>query len=513
MMIANLPMVLAPHPHLPAEARSRDGAVFDSRRSRWAFRTGTRNVSFNFELVRGIDESILPSFKAVILWYIENKSARHANGIFIKYRHLFLTLSTLYNCNISLIDCTAILNYKSALSASKSWYLSSLAGAVKKWCELGWPGVDPEVVRLLDGMRLKGCPKGEAVRTMDPISGPFTDIERQALADALKNTWSAGEISLEENLLAWLAILLAPRPVQLAALKVSDLIISTGADGGKVYILRVPRAKQRETTERGQFTNRALIPGIGELLASYLDQLRTRLRGMVPDVEQAPMFPAKHPSNWPLGFEWHSTSYAISWQIVRILEGLDVNSERTGKPLNINAQRLRRTRGTHAAMEGHGELVIAALLDHTDTQNVGVYVESRPEIIERIDRALAIKLAPLAQAFAGVLVEGAADLDNSQPVVADPRVHDGSRPTGTCGKHGFCGLAAPIACYTCRHFQAWLDGPHEAVLDHLLHERERQVAQGSKRVASVNDRTILAVAEVIALCAERRAALAEAEHD
>lgn len=49
-------------------------------------------------------------------------------------------------------------------------------------------------------------------------------------------------------------------------------------------------------------------------------------------------------------------------------------------------------------------------------------------------------------------------------------------------------------------FQAWLDGPHEAVLSYLLTERERKLGSADRRIASINDRTILAVAEVVRQC-------------
>ena len=83
------------------------------------------------------------------------------------------------------------------------------------------------------------------------------------------------------------------------------------------------------------------------------------------------------------------------------------------------------------------------------------------------------------------------------------------KPMGNCGKHGFCGFLAPIACYTCVNFQPWLDGPHEAVLDYLIGERDRLAAQTDLRIASVNDRTILAVAEVVRLCEARRSGAAD----
>jgi len=70
--------------------------------------------------------------------------------------------------------------------------------------------------------------------------------------------------------------------------------------------------------------------------------------------------------------------------------------------------------------------------------------------------------------------------------------------------HGFCGFLKPVACYTCRSFEPWVDGPHEAVLDHLLAERERLLLTTDSRIASINDRTILAVAEVVHRCEQAR---------
>ncbi|HEY2606133.1 MAG TPA: site-specific integrase, partial [Paraburkholderia sp.] len=58
--------------------------------------------------------------------------------------------------------------------------------------------------------------------------------------------------------------------------------------------------------------------------------------------------------------------------------------------------------------------------------------------------------------------------------------------------------------YTCNSFEPWLDGPHEQVLEYLIVERERLIAAGDARIASINDRTILAVAEVIQLCEAAR---------
>jgi hypothetical protein len=151
------------------------------------------------------------------------------------------------------------------------------------------------------------------------------------------------------------------------------------------------------------------------------------------------------------------------------------------------------------AREGKGEFVIAEALDHSDIQNAGVYVRNIPEIVERIDKAVALQLAPIAQAFQGVLVVSEVDAKRG----GDPssRISNGAVNLGNCGSYGFCGALAPVACYTCNHFQPWLNGPHEAVLDGLINERNRVLEQTEDRkIASVNDRLILAVSDVVSRC-------------
>ena len=71
-------------------------------------------------------------------------------------------------------------------------------------------------------------------------------------------------------------------------------------------------------------------------------------------------------------------------------------------------------------------------------------------------------------------------------------------PLGTCGSFSFCGLAAPIACYTCVKFQPWMDAPHDKALTALLHERQRRLDDGQDgKMVALFDNTILAIADVV----------------
>lgn len=502
--LAELSAPLVVVPELPALARTQSGVEFDPRVDRWAYRDSAYNTSLDFTSLSGVTSSFVESAKLTLLWYAENMSQPHLVNMFMRLAHFLRSIDAGRASPLSEITSTELLNYKASLPQATSWYLGSLSGLLQKWHDLGYPGVSEDAVRLLKQLRIQGNRKGEAVLTHDPIDGPFSDIELESLQVALNTAYEQEKLGTESYLLAYLYMLLGQRSVQYAALKIRDVGVARSKDGTSVYTLRVPRAKQPNQLSRADFKDRVLIPQIGKLLVQHADEVRTVFESRLKDPLDAPLFPAKqNRTGEPKGFEFHRTSQSLANSLQRALDKLHVMSERTGQPLSITARRFRRTMATRAAMEGHGELIIAELLDHTDTQNAGVYIEARPEIIERIDRAVAMHLAPMAQAFAGVIID-----DESQATragdpssrVSDPRIDPSKKPMGSCGKHGFCGLLAPITCYTCQSFQPWLDGPHEAVLDFLLAERERLAAKTDIRIASINDRTILAVAEVVRLC-------------
>jgi hypothetical protein len=200
-------------------------------------------------------------------------------------------------------------------------------------------------------------------------------------------------------------------------------------------------------------------------------------------------------------------------KLSNVITSLNVISPRTGEALHITPRRFRYTIGTRAAAEGANEFEIAELLDQDTSATGRLYVKASSQMLERIDRAIAELLAPFAQAFAGVLVDQEVDARRGQDPtsrIIDPSLSDG--PVGTCGTFGFCSLSAPIACYTCIHFQPWLDGPHEQMLDDLLAKRQGLIDRnGDLRIASINDRTILAVTRVVQLCREKKTALADGE--
>ncbi|MBC7786191.1 MAG: site-specific integrase, partial [Methylophilaceae bacterium] len=393
----------APH-DLPEEVMTSNGARFDPRLDRWSYRDSTVTVSLDFLKLRATNE-LIKSTKKILIWYAENKSPDHLMNMFERFQHL-LKCSERDLDEVSHITSNVLINYRASLSSKNSCYLGKLSGFLKKWHSLGVVGVSDDAIALLKQLRFKGNRKGEAVSTMDTLDGPFTDFEVEAIHTAVDSGYKEGDVRLDDYLLVWLFLALGQRPIQYASLKVYDFGTSIAKDGTTIYSLNVPRAKQREQLSRSVFSQRVLVPQIGEKFVQYIEEVRTRFTGILADTSVAPLFPSKRSSkNEPNGFEYHRTSKSLSVDLKNALNRLNVISERTGEPLHITATRFRRTLGTRAAMEGHGELVIAELLDHTDTQSAGVYVQATPEIVERIDRAMALHLAPLAQAFAGVIIK------------------------------------------------------------------------------------------------------------
>lgn len=474
------------------------GIQFDSTADIWDYRDGVNKIHLNFCQLQNCSREFREQAKRVLAWYAENHSPDHLNNLFRRLQHFLRTMTK----QISSVSAADLLNYRASLTESTAWYLGTLAGLMRQWRELGYTAINDDAELLLNQLRLKGNEKGVAVLTWDVHKGPFTHLETEALYDSLNNAFAYGNVSISDYVLAWLYILLGQRNKQYAVLKVCDVQVKTNADGIPTYSIFMPMAKNREPNPRAILEERPLIEQFGEILLEYSEKIRESFKSILPEPTQAPLFPAFNQKDGSPGFEFHSLPRDIGENLSKTLERLGVVSERTGQVMNISPIRFRRTIGTRAAEEGHGPLVIARLLGHSDIQNVGVYSANSPAIIERIDRAIAMDMAPLAQAFSGTLVDGLSE-DSSRRII-DLRVDRSGAPMGDCGKHGYCGFNAPIACYTCSSFEAWVDGPHEAVLQYLIAQREKQLKVSDKRIASINDRTIFAVAAVIKACQEAK---------
>jgi integrase len=511
---------------LKALVVSREGYEFDPESDRWRL---SRDIVISLAWTRReLSSSLAASFRAALPHYAIVSSAAHTCNISDRFR-AFAKWSNTQDGVLQKISPQLLISYRSTLTRDHEWYLRVISIFLRTWFDLGISGVDSDVLSLLKGLTLRRNVQGRAVQIKCPHKGQLSDLEYEALQERLLAAYQRDEIGLGDFVLVLLFMATGRRPAQLADLKGGDLIEARSSDGLREFVLNFPRRKQRGGGWRTEFKPVALTPEIGLALRGLILHNESVLGSLCSTLphdmrKQLPIFPkwrhiqemhARAPgslSSAILTEEFHVRTGTLSSHLESTVASLSVPSERTGGSIRIFPTRLRRTLGSRAAREGYGKLIIAELLDHTDDQSVYIYTENVPEHIDAINEAMARQLAPLAQAFAGVLVDHEHDAIRGGDQTSRVRTEIG-HGAGTCGHFGFCGAYQPIACYTCVFFQAWLDGAHEEVLQSLLIERDRiRKITSDPTMASINDRTIYAVTLVIQRCEARRAELDTARH-
>lgn len=483
--------------YLSSTCRTRSGVIFDATADLWDYRDGLTNVKINFAKINAADDFFRRALKRVLA------SVAMVNGpetVVIYFSAATGFLSSIYRFRerINEISGEDFLRYKASQPNNK--VSAAVRSVLKKWARLSLGGFSENLLPTLNNIRINTKNFGVAVATRDPLVGPFTDFEFESINNAIAREYADGRVSVTTYTMALIFIATGARPVQIAAMKVKDVKV-IALEAGLDYSIDVPRAKQRRDP-RSDFRNRPLIKSVGKLVSLYAEAVRLKFINIMDDPLEAPLFPGYQcKTSERFGFMHHRLSSSISHTFNRIMRRLKVISERTGGPINITAVRFRRTFATRAAQEGHGLLVIAELLDHSSTKYASIYIDTRPDIAVRIDKAVALELAPIAQAFEGKIIRGdlqATRKDDKSSHIRDLRISNS--PLASCGQYEYCSMCAPFACYTCNSFEPWLDGEHEAVLDYLLKKRGMQLNEIDARVATVNDRTIIAVAQVVDLC-------------
>jgi integrase len=487
---------------------SRDEREFDVESDTWQL---NRNVVVNVSWMSRLERATSKSIRDVMARCAEEYAADTVYGLNAECRCFVKKMG------VSEFSVDALISFRSQLEPNEEHRLAKIRMLLRNWYNWGYPALDGEVIPLMSGWRLKGIEKGVPVKRIDPREGPLTEIEVSSLVDAVMHAYISGGISLSDYALSAVLIYTGRRPIQITSLKIKD--ICTKQSGGvDEYWINFPRAKQHFSKWRTQFNSFPIIADLSSLLLLQAKLVVEKVEEIVGSQvshglrQELPLFPdydaiiaCKESITMTVAAtdELHAERGLCNQVMRRLEKTLNVYSERTGERLNLTTRRFRYTLGSNIAREGKGELIIAEALDHSDTQNVGVYVKNLPDVVERIDKAVALQLAPLAQAFQGVLVESEKDAIRGEDKRS--RIGNGEVDVGNCGSYGFCGAMAPIACYTCKHFQPWVDGPHEIILEELIEKRDEVLSTTKDlKIASSNDRLILAVAQVIRRCNEKK---------
>lgn len=353
------------------------------------------------------------------------------------------------------------------------------------------PEFDPDLTLALKAIRAQGNVKGAAVRFRDPLKGPLDQDEQRIVARAI----AAGAGTPFDRAVVMLHLELGLNPQSTARMKNNDLGVfyANIVDNGRSrpitkYQIRAPRVKKRR-----EFRETRTRP-ISDQLGQLLSELR---RGESAD---------------PL-FHWLSPDApedGINQAMVRFATAARLISPRTRSLLRLTPRRFRSTLATEMAREGASRERIAEVLDHTDLQNVNVYIESASFVVDQLGERFDQMFDPLLQRFRGKIVDSNAQ--RAFPKVP-PKVIPGdivqlpAAPLnvggiGMCGRDiridGLCRLAPPLTCYPCEFFAAFRNGPHVEVLTALEKISEEMKATSDSRIPMQLEEVISAIRQLLA---------------
>lgn len=488
----NIPSSLAIS--LPSIVFTRSGASFDPRKDVWDWTDGPYYVRIDFRRYAKGYSAFIPALKQCLLLFVKGYAGCYVKNLDSAFRHFTTRIGIAPKDSFS---AAHISNYAATLSENDLFLLGTLSTLLQKWVELALPGVAPECADYFIGHRIPGNKKGEAVRTRNPVTGPFSEEEYSALYSALNAAYGREEIPLWTLLLARLLFACGGRISQFASLKIGDFNSTT-------CVLRLPQVKTGAVHTRTSFIEFDITPQTAGLISDYFNLLRQEGH----DNDSA-FFPetkvmncirraSRNPNDLFFG---HCSPSELAYRFGNFMGPIAPPTSRLQyAPMPVTTRRFRYTFGTRLAEEGASKLLIANRLGHADLRYVDVYVSASPKIVENIDKAMGLALAPLARAFKGQVVED--EKFTTLKGVTGSRIIDfriSPKPIGSCaGKGQGCAFNKPVACYTCFRFEAWLDAPHQKVLSRLL--SERAALSGDERMSAVNDEPIRAVQEVISLC-------------
>ncbi|TKB51187.1 hypothetical protein FCL40_01120 [Ferrimonas sediminicola] len=491
----------------PDWRKSKMGYEFDVNSDIWQL---DGSVSLNLGRMRNLDDDTRLGLRLALCRYAEELAANTTDSVFTHFNRY---CDSTGEPNINVVGLT---NWRATLTGDKESVLGSLKSFLLAWYDWEFPGMDTDSVDYLESLTLKGAVKGKAVKGACPYSGPLSPQEQGALLDWAVNAFTQQILTLWQYSLLLSLSFTGRRMVQIRYLRACDLVARED-NGGREYALKVPRVKQKGMDFREDFRTIGIVPDLYHVLKNQSlasqEYVERCIGTSLPEAikQQIPLFIEMERVDNLTSLEQlidelesrpdflHMSKRTAGDELAKVAKCCSARSERTGDFIHVTSRRFRYTKGTNLARRGIKGVELAYALDHSDTQHVTVYAENTPETAEIIDEVMAPVLAPLAQAFAGKLIDSERDAlraNDPHSRIKNQKHHS----VGSCGTHSFC-LSGYRACYTCVNFQPWRDAPHEEVRDEIIEERRNQQAIGiSPSVIQSTDRLLLAVEQVIRLC-------------
>ncbi len=485
-------------PPLPLRVRSLDGQLIETWSNLWRMRVcsdGGNLITINWERLRTTNEACAFSARAAHLarLYLADRLRRRKsstiNNDFATFMYFENWLCK--NAGVGRFNWTdltealarSFLTHGLEHTAEKGNRFSRLRTFYDWGVARQHSDFNGETLRILKAITAVGNAKGHHVRFRHPVKGPFSPDELVLIRNAI----DTGIGSERDRVILMLHLELGHNPNATARLKNKDLI-RYETKTATCYQLNVPRVKKR--TAHRETKQRPISNKLGTLLE--------RLQTGAPEDPLIHWLPPRSPES------------AVNAALRRFAGAAGLVSLRTTQPLVMNARRFRFSIATHMAEEGASVFHIAEILDHTDTQNVRVYVETVSSIADHVARATDAALTPLVRRFQGKIVDSPdlpafQDMPNQMiPAIASHLgvVHLDVGGVGMCGrdveKDGLCRLLPPVSCYLCPSFAALRSGPHQQMLDSVEHFIRRTEATSDRRILAQLDEVRIAIRQVLA---------------
>ena len=472
-------------------ALSASGIEFDPNKDFWKLE-GTSKISFR-NLIGICTQRFFHETKTIAKILVETGNSSTADAVFRQFLNLSLVTSQAQSSIIDAIDNESLVAW--VMAGNNRNYIAQLRifTNVAKTFEANL--LTKEAYHYLENM--KPPPRNnqlEAVQLWDPTKGALRPAEDQLLATLINSAFTAGKMSLRAFFVIRMLRGFAMRPSQLAAMKVSDV-----RDGDSGMHIRIPMAKQRNTQLRGEFMPwKPVSAGFADIIRTYLAE-EVYPFAKIGSRENAPLFwTSKMRKMQPTGFDGSLNRHANKDDIYNLymtaITSLNTISPLTGEKMKLNPRRERHTYATHLAMNGAPAEEIAVNLGQTHAGSCQPYIDATIGHFQSIENVVGAHYVAVGDRFIGNVVSE--NKDSNEFIIVNDKLSN----VGSCGSNGCsavdCGVA-PLACYTCRNFNAWEEGPHQEILDTLLEEQINRRKDNHAELAETTTNTIIAINDLI----------------
>ena len=399
------------HSNKPRWHKSKMGYEFDYFEEVWEL---DGSYKINLSNLRPLDKRTEKGARDTFCRYAEEMSAGTTVQTFNLFNY-FLDYTRLTS-----ITTAGISNWLAELSSEEEHKLGALRVLFYHWHDWGFEGVDKDVIKFLDELVLRGAESGVAVKKACPYTGHLTHIEFGAILEWASNQYVKSKLSITEYSYLLILALTGRRAINIRSLRAKDLLVRKHAKGEE-YIVNFPRAKQKHTQFRSQFTPVNINKDLYLVMSAQIKnstsaienaigtELPANIRKEIPIfinplrlkiLKSAECF-KKTMREMPDYF--HLGKCQASTMMNKITKECTAKSERTGDFIHLTAYRFRYTKATNLSRRGIRGVALAAALDHTNTEHIGIYTQNTEEVAEQITELMSPVLASLAQAFAGTL--------------------------------------------------------------------------------------------------------------